>query len=229
VLTNRAVAHIEAPAANTLTLGVLGGYFTAMLDADVRAAFDDAIERCRAAGVRMSPRSVAGTETIIETYVNISLAEAAHWHAPTLDAHAADYQPPVRERLEMGRKITAVKYLAARDTRDTLRGAVDAAHDGCDALVLPTLPIVAPLLGAANVTMDADGAPTLTVRAAMLRLTQLFNMTGHPAISIPIPAPGLPVGLQLVGRRDATEELLAVAMTCERVLSRGRQGARGTS
>jgi aspartyl-tRNA(Asn)/glutamyl-tRNA(Gln) amidotransferase subunit A len=64
-----------------------------------------------------------------------------------------------------------------------------------------------------------DAGQTLLVRAAMLRLTQLFNMTGHPAISLPIPTAGLPVGLQIVGRRDQTEELLAVAMTCERALA----------
>jgi aspartyl-tRNA(Asn)/glutamyl-tRNA(Gln) amidotransferase subunit A len=51
----------------------------------------------------------------------------------------------------------------------------------------------------------------------MLRLTQLFNLTGHPAISLPIgdtPA-GLPCGLQLVGRANRTERLLAAAAACE--------------
>ena len=95
--------------------------------------------------------------------------------------------------------------------------AVDDALDACDALVLPTLPIVAPLHGASSVTMD--NGETLTVRAAMLRLTQLFNVSGNPAISLPIPTTGLPVGLQLVGRRGETEALLAVAATCERVLN----------
>jgi Asp-tRNA(Asn)/Glu-tRNA(Gln) amidotransferase A subunit family amidase len=109
-----------------------------------------------------------------------------------------------------------VNYLRARDMRDLLRQAVDAALDGCDALVLPTLPIVAPLLGATDVTMDSGDK--LLVRAAMLRLTQLFNITGHPAISLPIRSAGLPVGLQLVGRTDKTEDLLAVATTCERLL-----------
>jgi aspartyl-tRNA(Asn)/glutamyl-tRNA(Gln) amidotransferase subunit A len=52
----------------------------------------------------------------------------------------------------------------------------------------------------------------------MLRLTQLFNITGHPAISLPIPTSGLPVGLQLVGRRDRTEELLGVAAQVARVV-----------
>jgi aspartyl-tRNA(Asn)/glutamyl-tRNA(Gln) amidotransferase subunit A len=64
-----------------------------------------------------------------------------------------------------------------------------------------------------------DDGETLPVRAAMLRLTQLFNVTGHPAISLPIPTPGLPVGLQLVGRRDRTEELLAVAAQVHRAMS----------
>jgi len=217
VLAGRAIPRIESPAANAITLGVLGDYFTALLERDVRVAVDRALERLRAAGMSVAPRTVRGTETIVDTYINISLPEAAHWHAPTLDARPADYQPPVRERLERGRTISAVSYLTAREAREALRKAVDAAFDGVSTLVLPTLPVVAPVLGATDVTMDSG--EKLVVRAAMLRLTQLFNMTGHPAISLPVPADGLPVGLQLVGRRDKTEELLAVAKTCERALS----------
>jgi Asp-tRNA(Asn)/Glu-tRNA(Gln) amidotransferase A subunit family amidase len=55
----------------------------------------------------------------------------------------------------------------------------------------------------------------MPVRAAMLRQTQLFNITGHPAISLPIKTDGLPVGLQIVGRRGATADLLAVAAAIE--------------
>ena len=57
------------------------------------------------------------------------------------------------------------------------------------------------------------------VRALMLRLTQLFNVTGHPAISIPcgVTPAGLPVGIQLVGHTDETNRLLAVASAVEQV------------
>ncbi|MEP6492239.1 MAG: amidase [bacterium] len=216
VLAGRPAARIESPSPRAVTLGALGGYFMALLESDVRTGFANAIERLRTCGVSVDPRTVEGTEAIVDTYVNISLPEAALWHAPTLDSRAGDYQPPVRERLERGRTIAAVSYLRAREVRDALTRAVDSALEGYDALVLPTLPIIAPLLGAADVTMD-DGEKLL-VRAAMLRLTQLFNITGHPAISLPIPAVGMPVGLQLVGRRDATLELLAVAQACEKVL-----------
>jgi aspartyl-tRNA(Asn)/glutamyl-tRNA(Gln) amidotransferase subunit A len=217
VLAGRPIPRIEAPPSNSLTLGALDGYFSALLASEVRAAFEDAVARLRASGMVIDTRSVEYSEAIIDTYVNISLPEAANWHAATLDSRAADYQPAVRQRLELGRTISAVSYLHARDAREMLGGAVDAALDGCSALVLPTLPIVAPPLGANEVMMDSG--QTLTVRAAMLRLTQLFNVTGHPAISLPIPTSGMPVGLQLVGRRDKTEELLAVAMTCEQILN----------
>jgi Asp-tRNA(Asn)/Glu-tRNA(Gln) amidotransferase A subunit family amidase len=213
VIAARPIPRLEAP--RTLTLGALGDYFTALLTADVRAAFEDALERLRVSDVVIEPRTVRGSEQIVEAYTNISLPEAAHWHAPTLDERASDYQGPVRERLERGRTIAAVSYLRAMDRREQLRVAVDAALEGCDALVLPTLPIVAPPLGALDATMD--NGDTIPVRAAMLRLTQLFNITGHPAISLPIASSGLPVGMQLVGHRDRTEDLISISSGCARI------------
>ena len=102
--------------------------------------------------------------------------------------------------------------------RGVLRSDVDAALGRCDALVLPTLPIPAPKLGADFV--DIDGAPH-SLRPLTLRLTQLFNLTGHPAISLPcgFTRDGLPCGLQLVGRRNETERLLATALSCEAYVS----------
>ena len=216
VLAARPLPRLGALARSPMMLGALAGYFTALLDGDVRRAFDSSLARLRASGIAIESRTVQGSERIVDTYVNISLPEAAQYHAPTLDTRASDYQPAVRERLLKGRTISAVDYLAARDGREVLRRSVDAALERCDALVLPTLPIVAPKLGATEVTMD--NGQTLLVRAAMLRLTQLFNITGHPAISLPIPTSGLPVGLQLVGRRDRTEELLAIAAQVARVV-----------
>jgi len=106
----------------------------------------------------------------------------------------------------------------AMDGRELLRSEVDTALQGADALVLPTLPIAAPHSGAELTMIGGREEP---VRALMLRLTQLFNVTGHPAISIPCgrTAHGLPVGLQLVGRRNETAALLALASACERRLA----------
>ena len=107
----------KRPTPADVTLGALGDYFTALLESDVRSAFERAIARLRTSGVGVGQANRRETDAIVDTYVNISLAEAAHWHAATLDSRADDYQPPVRERLERGRTISAVSYLRARDVR----------------------------------------------------------------------------------------------------------------
>jgi aspartyl-tRNA(Asn)/glutamyl-tRNA(Gln) amidotransferase subunit A len=220
VLAGKPLPQLNAPAPSTLTFGALEGYFTALLDDQVRRAFNHALAHLRGAGVTIAPTLIDRTATIVETYSNISLPEAALWHAGTLETQADDYQPIVRQRLEFGKTIPAVAYLRAMQNREVLTRTVDAALEGCDALVLPTLPIVAPKLGESDVTFASPtgGTEKLTARMALLRLTQLFNLTGHPAITLPIASEGLPVGLQLVGRRNETDALLAVATTCEGIL-----------
>jgi Asp-tRNA(Asn)/Glu-tRNA(Gln) amidotransferase A subunit family amidase len=54
---------------------------------------------------------------------------------------------------------------------------------------------------------------------AEARFTGPYNLTGHPAVSIPVPAAGLPVGLQLAGRCGADMALLRAAAGIERVLA----------
>ena len=101
-----------------------------------------------------------------------------------------------------------------------LRKATAAALEGQSALVLPALAIPAHTLGTEVVDF---GSAREALRNVMQRLTQLFNATGHPAVSIPRgkTPDGLPVGLQLVGPRQHTDQLLAVAEACEAVLAGG--------
>lgn len=198
-------------------VGVLGGYFTELLAPDVRAGFDAATRRLADAGAPVERREIPGASRTPATYLRIQLPEATAYHAATLEREPDSYTPPVRSRLEMGRDVTAVQYVGARRDAVRLRAEVDGALGGCDVLALPTLPILAPHLGSAGMELGGESLP---VRTLMLRLTQLFDVTGHPAISLPcaVAAHGLPVGLQLVGRLDATPAVLRAASWCESVL-----------
>ena len=84
----------------------------------------------------------------------------------------------------------------------------------------PALSTGAPPLGATTVEINGRSEP---VRASMLRLTQLFNLTGHPVVALPAGAgrDGMPRGLQIVGMRNATERLLAVAAAAASQISGG--------
>jgi aspartyl-tRNA(Asn)/glutamyl-tRNA(Gln) amidotransferase subunit A len=211
-------APLAPAAATALRLAVPRPYFFDMLDDDVRARFEASLESCRAAGVRVREIEIPHTDTIANVYIRISLKEAAVYHAATLAAVPERYTAPVRQRLEMGRGIQHEEYMLALGGREQLRRDVDAAFADCDALALPTLPIPAPKIGAETVRVGATEQP---LRNVMLRLTQLFNVTGNPAISIPcgLTREGMPCGLQLVGTRGQTRELVQAALACEALLA----------
>jgi aspartyl-tRNA(Asn)/glutamyl-tRNA(Gln) amidotransferase subunit A len=211
---------IEGRPLNRMRLAMLGGYFLDRLDEDVAATFAIAVERLKRAGVEVIERQIPHAAEIAAVYVHIVLADAAAYHAPALERHPEDYTSNVRLRLEMGRYVLAEDYVRALDGRATLRREVIAALADVDALLLPALSIPAPPIGADMAPVRGGEEP---VRNAMLRCTQLFNVTGHPAISIPCgetPA-GLPVGLQLVGAHEHTHDLLQVARAAEAVYEFG--------
>lgn len=217
VLAGQPIHTVSSASPTGLRLAVLGGYFGHPLEGAVRNAFARAIATLAEAGVQIDTVEFEDAALITETYVHLVLPEGAKWHAPWLDTDADRYSPAVRDRLRAGRDITDAQYAAAQTRRLQMRDAVDRLLASVDALILPTLPIVAPQSGVPDVTLDDV---TLPVRAAMLKHTQLFNITGHPAISLPLSTSGLPVGLQLVGASGATSRLLDIAATVEPLLCR---------
>jgi aspartyl-tRNA(Asn)/glutamyl-tRNA(Gln) amidotransferase subunit A len=209
--------HEVAPAGGALTIGVPRSYFFDRLEPETRACFERALSRVREAGNTLREITIEAAPITPDVYLHICLPEASCYHASILGEHADLYSPGVRLRLEMGRYILAEDYVRAMRLRTHLRAAVDRALERCDALVLPALPIPAPPIGATTVNVgDVD----MPVRAAMLSRTQLFNITGHPAIALPAGrgTDGLPRSLQLVGPHGRTARLLDVAAALEDVI-----------
>lgn len=212
-----AAAPPTPTSARSLRLGLPAPYFMDVLDDDVRRCFAAALDRLQSGGVQIREVRIGHAADAPAIYLHVQLPEASAYHAAALERHPQDYQPGVRLRLELGRYVLAEDYVRAQQGRALLRCEVDQALGGVHALVLPTLPIPAPILGARTARIGSREEP---IRPLMLRETQLFNLTGHPAISLPggATAAGLPCGLQLVGRINRTEGLLDVAECCERLL-----------
>ena len=216
-LCGRTVSPRSALDVKGLRIGVLRGYFTALLDPQVAAAFETTCRALTAAGAELEDVHILHAGDIAPIYLHIVLSEAAALHAKTLDSHGEDYNPNVRLRLEMGRYILAEDYVRALRGRDLLIDEVDSLLLRRDALLLPTLGVPAVKLGALAVKIGSVEEP---VRNITLRLTQLFNITGHPAITIPCGATtdGLPIGAQLAGALNRTGDLLVVAAAVEPLL-----------
>jgi amidase len=109
----------------------------------------------------------------------------------------------VRTRLLGAREVSATEIAAAEAVRRVFRAEIDDALTHVDALALPTMPDFPLSLAAA-----ADARSALQVSS----FVRPFNLSGHPALTLPVAAAGgLPVGLQLVGRLHADETLCALA------------------
>src|SRR5262249_52502305 len=132
-------AHAMPPAPlplHSVRLAIPRPYFLDLVDDEVRARFDEAVERLRGAGVHIDEIDIRHTADIASVYLHIVLADAAAYHAATLDAMPERYTPNVRVRLEMGRYILAEDYVRAMAGREVLRREVDAALAQHDALIL---------------------------------------------------------------------------------------------
>jgi Asp-tRNA(Asn)/Glu-tRNA(Gln) amidotransferase A subunit family amidase len=137
-----------------------------------------------------------------------------------LGAHADQLTPDFRAMLENGEKVSAVEH--ALD--DVLRTRV---HDGLEDVLNRYDVIISPTLAVPPVTNAEDGntrGPSQINGEPVDPLigwcmTYPINFTGHPAISVPagLTTDGLPVGLQIIGRRHAEETVLAVAAAFERM------------
>jgi Asp-tRNA(Asn)/Glu-tRNA(Gln) amidotransferase A subunit family amidase len=129
----------------------------------------------------------------------IQRAEAAAHHRRWLAESPSQYSRPVLERLHSGLKVSAVDYLTAVAARSRIQEAVESTMTGIDAILLPTTAIVAP------------GADEPEAREPLLRFTAPFSLTGQPVISLPAPVEGMPVGIQVIGRRGCDETVISVA------------------
>jgi aspartyl-tRNA(Asn)/glutamyl-tRNA(Gln) amidotransferase subunit A len=182
-------------------------------DPAVTAATDGLCRRLEAQGARIDEvelplRAARGA------VATIVLAEAAAAHARLLAETGEDgYGRAVLAALRIGQGALAGEYLTGLRYRGRFAAQVEAALAERDALLLPTLPCVAPPLGAS--TMTVGGVET-GVQAALTALPGPFNCSGSPVVSLPAGlADGLPVGVSLVGRIGRDRELLGLAAWVE--------------
>lgn len=123
------------------------------------------------------------------------------------------YGEDIEKRLLLASKTTEQARQIAEQQRFAFSAQVDQALEKYDVLVLPTLPDLPPTFaelssGVSMITMSAHVRP--------------FNVSGHPAITLPIAIEGshLKAGLQLVGRKNADEQLCAFALHLEQFLQK---------
>lgn len=198
-----------------LVLGVPREPFYARLDPEVDRLVARALRALEGLGARLEPVRLPHIAYAHPAALAILLAEGTARHARWLRTRAGEYADDVRRMIELGLFVTGPDYVRALRVRARLRAEVDAALAGrVRALLVPTVPVPAVRHGESRVRV---GTGTESVHAAVWRLVHPFNVTGHPALQLPVgfTGDGLPAGMQIVGARGDEATVLRIGAAYE--------------
>jgi aspartyl-tRNA(Asn)/glutamyl-tRNA(Gln) amidotransferase subunit A len=201
-----------------LRIGIPKHFFLDVVSPEIQQAFESSLVTLKKLGAKLKEVTLPYLKETEHAGNQIAWAEATHYHqqAGWYPLHAADYGEDVRSRLEMGEKVSALEYLRALDLREKFIAGFHLAllENEVDALVTPTTPIGAPLIGEENIPIAGKDYST---RALLLRLNRPANLGGIPAISVPcgLTPTGLPAGLQFLAGVNGEALLLDLATLFE--------------
>lgn len=198
----------------SLRIGVPRQYFFDRIQSDVREAVLATAAIFEQLGAMVTEMNLPGMEETARLAAEITGDEAYAVHEKWLKQRPGDYGEDVRTRLMHSSKAAAADYIGARKKCLAYSERFSKAMDAVDILLAPTLPFTAPLL---EQTEIRHGKTVEEVRSGLLRLTRPGNLAGLPAITLPcgFSREGLPIGLQLIGRRHEEATVLRTAYAYE--------------
>ena len=198
------------PGQTTFTVGVLTAQLTdPSVTPPVAAAVNAALASLARAGWQLRELTGAWLEKLArweQTLAKIVSREAFEVHS---GRDTSRYSDGTRALLDFGSTVTDEQLAKALEEQAELTAAIELSLAGVDVLAGPTVGYTAPEKDPPFGLDDDNGEG---------RFSGPYNLTGHPALSMPVPTSGLPIGLQLAGRRGGDFELLRVAAAAERVL-----------
>lgn len=186
-----------------LRVGVLADLGVEPADAAMLAAVDSVARRLREGGHEV--HVVATPGWMAEAHAchgDLMAAEVAASHAELFAKHRAEYTPKLTELIEKGRGVSVARLAAVMKNREASIAALRAMLERYDVLLTPSAP------GAALRGLAVTGDH---------RMNRLWTYTGFPAVTLPaaLNGDGLPLGVQLVGKRGEDLRLLDMAAVVE--------------
>jgi aspartyl-tRNA(Asn)/glutamyl-tRNA(Gln) amidotransferase subunit A len=201
-----------------LRVGWLPRVGNRLVDAEVLAATEAAVRHLEAGGAQVETldEDVRAFEQTFLIGLQAGLAARVGAHMAAFGDKVA---PSLRESIERGARWTAVDWVNALGQRTAMYRRVNALLRRFDVLLSPTLSRPA-------LAVDHDAFQSITIggeeagsiRGAWYPYLWPFNLSGHPALSLPcgVAADGLPIGLQIVGPWYGDRRVLALAGHLER-------------
>ena len=185
------------------------GDYIEVADREVLEAVNKAADVFKDLGAQVKQKDLSWMEELALANSRMTQADGAAFHRERLAEHPEWFGADVLQRLRNGMALTSSEYALARRTQAEGRRRFELFFEEFDILILPTTPVVAPLI---EMTGAIEAAQQLT------RFTSPFNLTGLPALSLPcgFSVAGLPVGLQIVSKHWAEAKVLQAGHAYEK-------------
>ncbi|GAA3000999.1 amidase [Actinokineospora diospyrosa] len=198
-----------------LRIGIPRNHYFDRVHPDVSAAVHAAITRLESLGARLVDVEIPMTRYVLPINWAVMGPEATAYHEQTLRSTPELYTPEIRLLLEAGQLIPATDYIRALRAQTLMRQEWLRVLETVDIIAAPTTPVTAIPVDQQEVPWP-DGV-TETVSVTYVRLSSPANITGLPALSVPVgqDSAGLPIGMQLIGRPFAEAVVLSAGHAYE--------------
>lgn len=218
ILAGDAPSVLKPAALRGLRLAVPTNLVYDKADAHVSASVAAAIALLAEAGAQIDEIVVPEFDALagLNAKGGLIAAEAWTWHHKLIDRAADRYDPRVVSRIRRGADMTAADYIELVQARAAWIASVNARIAGFDALLLPTVPLVAPRIDDLRATDEAYYA----ANGLILRNPTLINFLDGCALSVPCHAAGTaPVGLMIAGAGGQDQRILSIGLAVEGALA----------
>ena len=207
-----------APAMNGLRFAVTTSLVMDGADEHVKTTFQRAIDRLRENGAQIDTISLPEFDELahINRMGGLNCAEAHAVHRDLVARDGAAYDPRVVSRIMRGKDISSADYIDLLQSRERWIASVEARLQQYDALLLPTVPVVAPPIKA----LQESDEVYFSFNGLMLRNPGLINFLDVCELSIPCNQAGAaPVGLLIAGVAGTDQHILDVGAAIEASLA----------
>ena len=187
------------------------------MDRTVVTKFENVVKRLSESGVRIveHPFSILSQIPLANSKGGFAAVEAFHTLRDLLEKDESNFDPRVAVRVRRGAEMLGVEYLELLDATVNIRKEADEITRNYDALIMPTVPTIAPILD----HLEKSDTAYHEANLLMLRNCSFGNFLDRCAISLPIHQLGeAPVGMMVMGNTGEDEKLLEVANSIERVV-----------
>ena len=217
VLAQRHVA-LSGRTLNSLRFGVPSSLLLDALDSTVARAFERTLAVLRNAGARVVEVAMPALLDLagINASGGFSAAESWAWHRARLTTDEARYDPRVALRIRRGEGMSAADYIDLVNARRDWIARMHVQATGFDALLSPTVPIVAPRID----DLQRDDSAFFAANALLLRNPSVVNMLDGCALSLPCQAADeMPVGLMVWSTALRDDAVLDASLAIEAALA----------